>query len=243
MAEFSSANGASVFHEAMIRFISGILEKQLVPGGATSCKRGAFVVLAGPDGSGKTTVARRICCLAETQKQFRRVRYFHWRPRILRETVFPLPQYQEVRRKPKLDGNVLQSCFSAGRLLKNLVLTNIAHWLRIGPLLRRNTLVLADRYFYNYYLDPVSVKYYGPRWLLDRLRPFFPRPDLVVVLKAPAEVLHERKQELSRDEIRHQNRLLDQLPLDGVQRLEVDASQPAEESARRIVQRIIEMLA
>jgi hypothetical protein len=93
----------------------------------------------------------------------------------------------------------------------------------------------VDRYFYNYFLDPVSVRYYGPGWLLERVRLLFPRPDLVVVLKAPTAVLLRRKQELSSEELGRQSLLLDQIRF-GSESLVLDASQPANENARKILE-------
>src|SRR5258706_2611784 len=150
--------------------------------------------------------------------------YFEWRPAFVGRAPLPLPEFRNLPRKPTLTSNPIRSLLSIARLLKNLVLSNVAHWVRVGPMLRRSGLVLVDRYYYNYYLDPVSVKYYGPAWLLGRLCPFFPRPDLVVVLRAPAEVLLGRKQELSAEEISRQNALLDRVPFEAGQVLKMDAS-------------------
>jgi thymidylate kinase len=106
---------------------------------------------------------------------------------------------------------------------------------------RRNSLVLLDRYYYNYYLDPDSVKYSGPTGWVDRMRPLFPRPDLVVVLKAPPDVLLARKQELSEAEIRRQSAVLDQLQFQAAHTLEVAASRPAADIALTILQKIIKI--
>ncbi len=82
------------------------------------------------------------------------------------------------------------------------------------------------------------MKYDGPAWLLNRVGPLYPQPDLVVVLKAPAEVLLSRKQELSREEILRQSEVLTQLRFLASRTLEVDASLPPEEIARTILQAI-----
>jgi thymidylate kinase len=197
--------------------------------------RGAFMVLLGLDGSGKTTVARQLCCLAAERSRFMRIRYFHWQPKVFGPAEFPLPEYRNLPRKPELSRNFLRACLSAARLFKNLLLATLAYWLRVRPGLRRNSLVVVDRYFYNYFLDPVSVKYYGPGWLLERVRRLFPRPELLVVLKAPAAVLLARKQELSSQELERQNVLLDQLRFES-KPLVLDASQPAVETARKILE-------
>jgi thymidylate kinase len=236
MAEVKPEGDARAFTGQIIQFIASILEPRLQPRPAR--QRSALVVLVGLDGSGKTTVAREICCQAARTENFRGIRYFHWRPAVFGQAALPLPEFRNVPRKPRLNGNPVRSLLSIARLLKNLVLSNLAYWLRVGPMLRRGGLVLVDRYYYNYYLDPVSVKYYGPSWLLDRLCPFFPRPDLVVVLRAPSEVLLARKQELSAEEISRQIALLDRLPIKAGGVLELDASRPAGEAARDILKEL-----
>jgi thymidylate kinase len=205
---------------------------------ATQPKRGLFVVLLGLDGSGKTTVARKLCCLAGQTDRFRAVRYFHWRLSLAGVPSFPLPSAENVPRKPGGRPNPLRSAASALRLFKNLLLTRLAWRWQTQKLLHDQTLVLMDRYYYNYYLDPVSVRYYGPAWLLDKGRPAYPKPDLIVVLKAPAVTLLARKQELSEPEIQRQDVLLSELALSATHSLVVDASRPAEEVARTVMEKI-----
>ena len=224
----------------IIEFISKILE----PRAATTDfgrKRGLFVVLVGLDGSGKTTVARKLCCLAGAQKRFKKVRYFHWLPRLGQSLAFPLPDLNPTPRKPKLAPHACRSLLSIARLFKNIVLTNIAYWLRIRRLLRRNSLILSDRYYYNYYLDPASVKYAGPSRVLYWAQRFFPPPDLVVVLKTPPEVLRSRKQELSEHEILQQSEILHRLQFRARTTLEVDASLPALDVARNIMDKVVHL--
>jgi thymidylate kinase len=242
MAEFKPVDAAPIPDERIIQFISGVLEHHRRPASkAERARRGAWVVLVGLDGSGKTTVARQICCLGPEQQRFRKVRYFHWRPHLIHNQRLPLPDFDPVRRKPELGRNALRSLLSAARLCKNVFLANVAHQLRVRSWLRRNSLVLADRYYYNYFLDPVSVKYYGPPWLLEWARPFFPRPDLVVVLKVPAVVLLARKRELSRNQILQQNSTLNLVQFNARQVLELDATQPPFELARTILRKAAEL--
>jgi thymidylate kinase len=223
----------SISEAPPLQFISLTLEGLLAP--QRPPRRGAFVVLVGLDGSGKTTIARELCAQVRRSERFRQVRYYHWRPALLGRAELPLPEFRNVPRKAKLSANLWQSLLSATRLLKNVLLWTVAHYSRVGSLVNKGGLVLVDRYYYNYYLDAVSVKYYGPSWLLNRLSRRFPRPDVVVVLRAPTEVLLTRKQELSAEEIVRQNAVLDQMDFRTECVMTIDATQPAEAIAREIL--------
>ena len=241
MADCPAAGEAPVSSDWMIEFISTVLEKRQTRTRTGGIAKGAFVVFVGLDGSGKTTVARKLCGLGLDQERFRAIRYFHWQPRLFGNVEFPLPELSNVPRKKPLQRNALGSLLSIARLAKNLIMANLADAIRVRSLLRHGALVLVDRYYYNYFLDPVSVKYYGPAWVLERLGKLFPRPDLVVVFRAPAGVLLARKQELTPEEIARQSAVLNQLQFNARQVLEVDASAPAQELAQRIMNTAIKI--
>ena len=108
----------------------------------------------------------------------------------------------------------------------------------VYPRLRRCEMVLFDRYYHDLLVDPRRHRYGGPMWLARFVGRIFPRPHLVMLLDAPAEVLHARKQEVSLEETVRQREAY----LDLVKRLPnghvVDASKPVQEvvnDAERIV--------
>ena len=68
----------------------------------------------------------------------------------------------------------------------------------------RSTLVLNDRHFVDILVDAKRYRYGGPAWLLRLIWRVIPKPDLIVLLDAPAEVLHARKQELPLEETARQ---------------------------------------
>ncbi len=240
-----NARGDDVSREnKVIDFLTGTLNRTRIfsqlkrTGNTREQINGTFIVLLGLDGSGKTTIARQLCCLVSQTNQFQSISYFHWRPSLLSRRLFPLASTGITPRKIPQNPNLFRGLVSAVRLMKNLVLTNLAWRLNVRKLLARNSLIIIDRYFYNYYLDPVSVRYYGPRWLLDKVRPAFPKPDWIVILQAPPEVLLARKQELSEQEIRAQTVVLNQIASDSANSIVVDATRPPEEIAREILLRM-----
>jgi thymidylate kinase len=209
--------------------------------GRPPSRKGVFAVLVGLDGSGKTTLARNLAMHVASENAFAGMRYFHWLPSLRQPVEFPLPEPGNQPRHQKRGGGFFASLLSAGRLAKNLVRTQLACWLWLRPLLRSGHLVLADRYFYNYHLDPVSVKYTAPDGLRDWAQKLFPRPDIVIVLNAPNETLRQRKQELSGDEILRQVAVLESLKFDAGHVARVDANQPAAEVAARAFAEIIKV--
>jgi thymidylate kinase len=220
------------FSALFVQFLADTLERQAARSAQPNSRRGLFAVLVGLDGAGKTTLARRLCDVTTTGARFNCVRYFHFRPKIFGPMELPLPEFKNHPRKPAPRPNLFRHLLSAARLAKNLLLANLAWWLHGRCIAASGCLVLVDRYFYNYRLDPASVKYAGPPWLLALAEKWFPAPDVVITLRAPAEMLLARKQELSPEEITRQAAVLDQLQFGHARVIAVDASRPADEVAR-----------
>jgi len=229
------------FSRLFIEFISDILVRAAALDARKVPRRGVFCVLAGLDGAGKTTLARNLCELAAHHDRFTCARYFHWRPKLLRSVEFPLPEFRNLPRQAPLRASAFNTILSAARLAKNAALARLAwHW-RLRPLLDRGCLVVVDRYLYNYHLDPASVKFTGPAAWLERAERFFPQPDLVLKLGAPAEILLRRKQELSEPEVLRQIAALNGLPCAAGRVADLDAARPAAEVARAAMEAILQL--
>jgi thymidylate kinase len=108
--------------------------------------------------------------------------------------------------------------------------------LRIRPVLRCGGLVVFDRYYYDLLVDFRRFRYKGPRWPVALLARCVPRPDLLLILNAPAEVLQTRKQEVSREESERQMNCYLEIAqtrwLQGKARL-IDAAQPLDRVVRQ----------
>jgi thymidylate kinase len=118
----------------------------------------------------------------------------------------------------------------------------LGYWLRIRPVLFRGGLVLIDRYYYDFFVDQKRYRLRVPLWLVRCGYWFLPKPDLVLLLDAPAEVLRSRKQELPPAEIERQRTDYRALA-EGLSHAHVvDAGQPPGKVAEDATRAILELL-
>jgi thymidylate kinase len=182
-------------------------------------------VLVGPDGVGKTEVAREL---------LRRCggRYFHFRPPS---------RAGDLRDSPPTDGPPKKTHtgpFPLGpfRLLRNFILFWSGYLASVGPTLRSGDNVVGDRWAYGYLVQPTSLKFSGPYWLARFAIRALPEPDVVVNLVASPETVRRRKPELTLDEIRRELKAWRMLPVDRL------VSVDAEPSVDLIVDRLVEQV-
>jgi O-antigen/teichoic acid export membrane protein/thymidylate kinase len=157
--------------------------------------RGLDVVLLGPDGAGKSSVidAVRNDLTAAFVGSQRRT----FPPGLLRSGrgTDCLPHARPQR-------SFLSS--SARALCYWFVYCTLGHFLFNRRALASGTLVLHDRHLLDALVDPRRYRYGGAAWLLKLICRLVPRPDLVILLDAPADVIRARKQEVSAEETRRQ---------------------------------------
>jgi len=157
---------------------------------------GAHVVLLGPDGSGKSTIIS--CLTAALAPAFRRVSSQHLAPALVRGVGATCRVTLPHSRHPR---SLIGSLAKAAYWFLDYTL---GYYAKIRPALARSTLVLFDRYLVDALVDPRRYRYGGPRWVLRLIWSLVPKPDLVILLDAPAVVLRARKQEVSLVETQRQ---------------------------------------
>jgi thymidylate kinase len=186
---------------------------------------GTFIVIVGPDGVGKTTVARAIIDQHRGPSA-----YFHFLPTgaggmSLRPGV-------DVPQPPRLEHRGI-AILGWLRLARNVVRWWIGYLLRVRPALRRGCLVISDRWLYGYLVQPSALKFYGPHRVALAAFRLLSRPDLVVNLTALPDIIRQRKQELTLAQIQAELVRWSRLP---APRLETfDAGDEPARIARRVL--------
>jgi thymidylate kinase len=112
----------------------------------------------------------------------------------------------------------------------------VAHWFKIKPVLFKNGLVLIDRYYYDYFVDPRRYRLQLSQKLVGVVYKFVPKPDLIFFFDAPAEVLQSRKKEVTFEECARQRAAYLALAKTLPQAVVVDACKPADEVAQDVLQ-------
>jgi thymidylate kinase len=156
-------------------------------------EKGAFVVIVGPDGVGKSGLARALDEIAPGETG-----YFHFRPPIRDRLHQSVPIETQPTTKNRTKPLLLLGWL---RLALAFVRFWVGYLLSIRPVLGRGGLVIGDRWAYGYLVQPLALRYGGPPWLAAFVIRRLPSPDLVVNLTAPPREIHRRKQELSLEEI------------------------------------------
>jgi thymidylate kinase len=172
------------------------------------------VALVGADGAGKSTIGRRLTSalsfpvkylymgdnLTTANKMLPSTRLLWWirRARGITPRSGP-PTARPEQRAAGSSGGVGSLVKTTLRLMNRLAEEYYRVVLAFAYQLRGNVVVFDRHYFADYYACDIATDRKAQSWnrrvhgmLLDR---FFPRPNLVVCLDAPAEVLYARKPE------------------------------------------------
>jgi thymidylate kinase len=153
---------------------------------------GLHVVFLGPDGVGKSTVIEAV------QQRIA--------PAFLR-TAYQTFARSLLGRRPKASPHALPPRSLPASLLKAawwFACYTVGYFFSIYPTLVRGGLVINHRYLLDAMVDPRRYRYAGPIGLLRAIWATAPKPDLVIVLDAPADIIHARKRETTLEETTRQ---------------------------------------
>lgn len=151
-------------------------------------QNGFHAVFLGPDGVGKSTTIETFT--SNLAPVFLHSAYLTFAPGLLPgKLAAPKPRGPHSLPNRSLPASLAKAawwalCYTAG------------YQLTIRPTLARGGLVVNHRYLVDAIVDPRRYRYGGPTWLLRVLWAVAPKPHVVFLLDAPAEVIQSRKCEV-----------------------------------------------
>jgi thymidylate kinase len=210
---------------------------------------GLTVAVLGPDGAGKSAVCAALANLSRASLPFKQVETRHlyrrvlpllselWKGRLRTTPAAPATVHNPHGKRPH------RSLVSLFTLTYGAVDQWLSWLLCTRWKLSQNALLLHDRHMLEVQIDPKRFRFAGPKWLARWITRLIPKPDLVIVLDAPAEVLQSRKQEVPLAETARQldayRTLTREMPGGRI----IDATQPLEGVVNDVKRAIIEFAA
>jgi len=208
-----------------------------------------FVVLLGPDGSGKSTIADVV---AEElyKKPFKICQRYEYNFRIMPEmkrlksalgrmmgrevTVAPVIEPGTEGSGMNQDHGMLRGMGYVTYYALDFILGRII----LFKLRGRGALLMFARYYHDYYYQLG----YGnvPRWYLRMLECFIPKPDLLIYLDRSAEDIYHGKPELDLDEIKRQQKVIREIVSERSYGEVIDASGGVEATVKAVRERVLE---
>lgn len=156
-------------------------------------RNGFHVVFLGPDGVGKSTVIEAF--QKDLDGVFLHQTYLTFAPSLLPARMAPAkpggPHSLPPRSWPAslIKAGWWSICYTLGYLVS------------VRPTLARGGMVVNHRYLIDAMVDRRRYRYSGPTWLLKWIWGMVPKPDLIILLDAPPEVIAARKSELPLERI------------------------------------------
>ena len=198
-------------------------------------KSGLWIAVLGPDGAGKSAAIQRLT--QELSLCFCGIERFHFRPTFRRKWQDSPPVTNPHGKPPR------------GFLLSIL---KLIYWLAdywygyvtvVRPALLNSSLILFDRYYHDVLVDPQRYRLPdSTRRLAQFLAQLVPQPDLYILFDVPAEVLQQRKPEVTLDESRRQRLAYLEMFRSMPNAFIIDAARPLDEVTQQMKSLVLDAL-
>lgn len=199
---------------------------------------GLVVVMCGPDGCGKSTIAPKIIEALSGTFPPSKGRQIHWKPRIFSRSRENGAPETNPHGKPLRNAAASLAYFSFHWLEFFL-----GSWLRIFPATHKGGLVLIDRFYFDFFVDQRRYRMQAPESIIRFGYALLRKPDLVFLLDVPAEVLQQRKKEVSAEESARQREAFAALMKDIKNSVIIDATQSPEAITNVIQKAVLNFMA
>ncbi len=205
---------------------------------------GTFIAIMGPDGVGKTVLMDAL--EERLEYAFPSVNRHHWRPGLIpslhrlrtgHDPAAPIGEKMAmaiVERRTAFLPSLM-------RLMYYGIDYTMGYWLRIHREKSRGSIVMCDRYFYDYFVDPGSKRITAPRWVLRAFCALYPSPQRSFILKADPNHVRARRSDLTLAEIARQNEAFRAIARHYPELELVDANQTSDITADHIIRRLFDM--
>ena len=222
-----------------LRFLGERLSEVIKP-------NGLFMAIIGPDGSGKTTIAKGL-----EQRMGKAVfaisSYRHVRPGWL-PPLSSLLAIATGGRTGTYDSGDRVGPSPSTELPVLRVLANVCYYwtefmaahVTIRRAKSKGRLIIYDRYFFEYFIQ-IGYRRIS-RGLLKILVKLVPQPDLVVYLRNSPAVIRRRKAELTEDVISYQSQMCERVIADHANGVIVDTDKPIDVVVDEVVDHVVSRL-
>lgn len=168
-----------------------------------------IIVVEGTDGSGKSFIINTITPTLEKQLSSS-ILYFHLRPHWLPDIAYLFGNKERSRKKTFVvsDPHSKKPSGVFGSLLRwmyYLLDYTIGYVFNIWiPSMRKSRVIVFDRYYYDYYIDPKRSRISLPKSILKFGDLFVPSPELILCLGGDPVIIYNRKPETTLEEVKRQ---------------------------------------
>lgn len=200
---------------------------------------GMDIALLAPDGGGKSTILNALKEYNITS--FAGVERKYIRPGLFRNIGQYKPNAQpEMTDNPNPHGRKPDGSLKSWiRFLIYLIDFTLGYFIKVVPLKWQRKLIVFDRYYYDYYVDMYRYHYSLPKWTPYFFSFLIPAPTVTFILCAPADVIYNRKKELTLEETERQCLAFEKVAKKTKNAILINVDRPITEIVNEIIQHIV----